>query len=172
MEKMHELLQTLADRHLTLGSAESITGGGFAQEATRFPGSSAVFKGGIVAYTPAIKESQLGVPSATIERYGLVSEAVAKAMATGGKNRLSVDMCVACTGNAGPGKEKGEAGVGDVYISVAYAGLTWTIGFRFGDIGREQVRRKAVSAMAELALSVLARPIEPAQEAENSQSEE
>ena len=172
MDKMHELLQTLANRHLTLGSAESITGGEFAFEATRYPGSSAVFKGGIVAYTPEVKEAQLGVPASIIESQGLVSEAVAKAMATGGKKALGVDLCVACTGNAGPSTQEGEAGVGDVYISVAYSGMTWTIGFRFGDLGREEVRRKATQAMVELASSVLILPTEPEKPQENSQNEE
>lgn len=159
MERMHELLQCLADDGLTLGSVESLTGGAFATTATEHPGASAVFKGALVTYSAENKTALAGVPAQVIAQYGVVSDPVAKAMAEGGRRALGVDLCVACTGNAGPSTEPGGAEVGDVYVSVNYKGHSWTVGFRFGkNLSREQIRHRTVLAMVEFALSVIKKP--------------
>ena len=159
MDRMLDLLQFLADNKLTLGSVESLTGGKFAAEATAHPGASAVVKGALVTYSAELKTALAGVPSATIEKHGVVSEPVAKAMSLGGQKAMGVDVCISCTGNAGPTAEPGGAEVGDVYVSVAYMKQTWTVGFRFGNkLTRSQIRERTVSAMIELALSIFKKP--------------
>lgn len=155
MDRFHLLLQTLADKKLTLGSVESLTGGKFAAKATSYPGASLVYKGSLITYAVEEKENLAKVPARLIERFGVVSEPVAKAMASGGKNALNVDVCLSCTGNAGPTAEPGKAQVGDVYVSVAYNKATWTLGFHFGSkASREEIRDKTIDAMVELALSL------------------
>lgn len=162
MDRMHDLLQTLADEKLTFGTVESLTGGKFAAEATRYPGASNVFKGALITYSAKLKTALAGVPEQTIAKEGVVSEAVAKAMAAGGRKALGVDLCIACTGNAGPTTEPGKAKVGDVYVSVAYKGSTWTVGFSFGEgLGRFDIREKTIAAMIEMALALFKKPQEP-----------
>lgn len=117
MSRMHDLLQNIADRGLTLGSVESMTGGLFAVKATDVPGASQVFKGGIVSYSNEVKERVLGVEPELLAKYGAVSEKVAKRMALYGLEKLGVDVVLAVTGNAGPSAEPGEAEVGQVYFS-------------------------------------------------------
>ena len=159
MDRMLDLLQFLADRKLTLGTVESLTGGMFVEQATAHPGASHVVKGALVTYRPEVKSALAGVSPETIKRYGIVSEPVAKAMALGGKRVLGCDVCISCTGNAGPSVQEGGAAVGDVFVSVAYAKRTWTVGFHFGqNATRGQIREMAVDAMVELALSIFHRP--------------
>ena len=159
MDRMLDLLQLLADKKLTLGTVESLTGGMFASEATAHPGASAVIKGALVTYVAEEKIKLAGVKAETIESNGVVSESVAKAMALGGQKALNVDVCISCTGNAGPTVEPGGAEVGDVYICVAYAKQTWTIGFHFGKmLSRGQIRQRTIDTMVEMALSIFTKP--------------
>jgi nicotinamide-nucleotide amidase len=90
-------------RGLTLGTAESCTGGMVAARLTSVPGSSAVFRGSVIAYADDVKEQGLGVPAQLIATHGAVSAEVAAAMAEGVRERLGVDVGVAVTGVAGPG---------------------------------------------------------------------
>jgi competence/damage-inducible protein CinA-like protein len=90
-------------RGLTLGTAESCTGGMVAARLTAVPGSSAVFRGSVIAYADDVKEQGLGVPGQLIATHGAVSAEVAAAMAEGVRERLGVDVGVAVTGVAGPG---------------------------------------------------------------------
>src|SRR5262249_18509606 len=97
------VLDLCRERELTLAAAESCTGGLVAARLTSVPGSSAVFLGGVVAYSNAVKESQLGVPASVLEEHGAVSAETAAAMARGARARLGADIAVAVTGIAGPG---------------------------------------------------------------------
>ncbi len=101
---------------LTIGTAESCTGGLVAGRLTSVPGSSDVVAGGIVAYSNELKERQLGVSSALLAARGAVSAEVAEAMAKGARERLGVDVAVAVTGVAGPGGGTPEKPVGLVYL--------------------------------------------------------
>jgi nicotinamide-nucleotide amidase len=94
--------EELAHRGLTVGTAESCTGGGLASRITAIPGSSKFFAGGIVAYTAEMKTSLLDVPPFTIEEEGLVSEEVARAMAAGAQRQIGCDYALAITCAAGP----------------------------------------------------------------------
>ena len=144
--KMFDLLQALADKNLKLGAVESLTGGLFGAEVCAIPGASAVYKGGIVSYSAEIKESLVGVKPSTIQTYGVVSSQVAAEMAMGGAKALNVDVCVSCTGNAGPSSEPGQAHVGQVYLSVYYQENVWSIPLDF-EGERNEIRRKTVDAM-------------------------
>ncbi len=97
------VLELCRERGLSLGTAESCTGGLVAARLTAVPGSSDVFEGGIVAYANEVKAEQLGVPRDVLEEHGAVSAEAARAMAHGACERLGVDVAVAVTGVAGPG---------------------------------------------------------------------
>ena len=114
---MQELvLELCRDQGLTLGTAESCTGGLVAGRLTSVPGSSDVVRGGIVAYDNGIKEALLGVPPELLAEHGAVSAEVAAAMATGARERLGVDVAVSVTGIAGPGGGTPEKPVGLVFF--------------------------------------------------------
>ena len=109
----------LVESGATLALAESCTGGSIAQFITANAGSSAYFKGGVVAYSNEIKIQLLNVSSEVIETYGAVSQQVAEAMAFGARNVLNTDYSVATTGIAGPDGGSVEKPVGTVWIAVA-----------------------------------------------------
>jgi nicotinamide-nucleotide amidase len=117
---VQELVLELCRVHgLTLGTAESCTGGLVAGRLTSVAGSSDVFRGGLVAYDNGVKETLLGVPSGLIAEHGAVSAEVAEAMAQGARERLGVDVAVSVTGIAGPGGGTPEKPVGLVFFHVA-----------------------------------------------------
>jgi nicotinamide-nucleotide amidase len=108
----------LRERGETVSVAESLTGGLLGATLTASPGASDVFAGGILAYATEQKTRLLGVPAELIEREGVVSAAVAAAMATGVRSRLATTYGLALTGVAGPGEQDGQP-VGTVHIGLA-----------------------------------------------------
>ena len=151
----HRLLQTLADRGLTIGSVESITAGLFASNLASIPGASAVLKGALVTYVAEEKIALSGVRKSTIDHYGVVSPEVAAEMAIGGKRKLGVDMCISCTGNAGPTQEEGEAGVGTVYLGLCYNGYVYTVPLSLSG-ERNEIRAAVAQAMVAFVGSLFA----------------
>lgn len=145
-----DVLQALQGR--TLVTAESCTGGMIGAALTAIPGSSNVYKGGIISYTNEVKNKILGVENALLERYGAVSEQVAVAMAVGARKALCADVSVSVTGLAGPGGDASGNPVGTVYIGYADAERAYAKGFLFtGD--RQTIRSAAVKAALEMVLS-------------------
>ncbi|HST13551.1 MAG TPA: CinA family nicotinamide mononucleotide deamidase-related protein [Gaiellaceae bacterium] len=110
------VLDLLGERGLTLGTAESCTGGLVAARITEVPGSSAVFLGSVVSYSDSVKRERLGVPADVLAAHGAVSEETAAAMAMGARDALGVDVAVSITGVAGPGGGTEEKPVGLVYL--------------------------------------------------------
>ncbi len=102
-----------------LGTAESCTGGFLAHKITSVPGSSAYFKGSIVSYANEVKQNVLGVPSSMLQKWGAVSEPVARKMAEGAINSLGVQLAISTTGVAGPGGGTLEKPIGTVWVAVS-----------------------------------------------------
>jgi nicotinamide-nucleotide amidase len=113
------VLELLRERGLTLATAESCTGGLVGARLTDVAGSSAVFVGGVIPYSNAAKQTQLGVPAGVLAEFGAVSAEVAAAMAHGARDRLDADVAVAVTGIAGPGGGTEDKPVGLVYVHAA-----------------------------------------------------
>ena len=139
-------------RGKTLVSAESLTGGGIGAALTAVPGSSEVYKGGIISYTNAVKETVLGVPREILEQYGAVSQWTAECMASGVRKKLDADVAVSVTGLAGPGADEYGNPVGTVFIGYGDARGSRALEFQFsGD--REAVRGETVREALKLILA-------------------
>ena len=108
----------LRERGLTLGTAESCTGGFIAHRITSVPGSSAYFHGSVVAYDNRIKEGLLAVSPDTLAEFGAVSEETVRAMVKGAIVTLDVDLAIAVSGIAGPGGGTPEKPVGTIWVAV------------------------------------------------------
>ena len=129
----------LVERKATVAVAESCTGGMLGERFTMTPGSSSYFIGGFITYSNALKRDLLGVPAATLEQFGAVSEQTAEAMAIGARERTGADYAISITGIAGPDGGTEEKPVGLVYIAIAYAaGVTVTHRKFLGD--RQRIR--------------------------------
>jgi PncC family amidohydrolase len=113
-----QLVRLLSDRGVTLGVAESCTGGLIGHLLTNVPGSSRCFIGGVAAYHGRAKVALLGVPEETLRTYGGVSEETALAMAEGVRQRLSADIGIGVTGIAGPTGGSAEKPVGLVHLAL------------------------------------------------------
>jgi PncC family amidohydrolase len=109
----------MVSRGLTLTTAESCTGGLIAYALTEIAGSSDYFVGGLVSYSNGLKERDLGVDPATLERHGAVSAQTCVAMAEGARHRYQADVAVAVTGIAGPAGGTDAKPVGLTYVAVA-----------------------------------------------------
>lgn len=143
-------LRLLKDRGLTVGTAESCTGGLLAKLLTDLPGSSAVFRGGVVSYTNGVKAGLLGVPQDLLDRYGAVSPQVAEAMARGAKAALGCDIALSTTGVAGPDADDRGNPIGLVYLGLAWGDQCRVTEFRAGPVERERVRRQAAQTALDL----------------------
>jgi nicotinamide-nucleotide amidase len=155
-EKAARLLDICRARGSRIVTAESCTGGLVAGLLTELPGSSDVVERGFVTYSNAAKQECLGVSAALLQQYGAVSEPVARAMAEGALVHSRTDLAVSVTGVAGPGGGSVAKPVGLVHLGVSRTGgTTLHREFRFGDIGRGEVRMKAVEAALALLLEAL-----------------
>jgi len=137
-ESMEEVvLELLRQKGLTLGTAESITGGLIASRLTSVPGSSDVFRGSVVSYASEVKYDVLGVPEGPV-----VTEEAAAAMAEGACRVLGADVAVATTGVAGPAEQEGLP-AGTVFYATTVDGVTETSMIRL-PFDRERTRQFAV----------------------------
>ena len=148
------VLDLCREQGLTLATAESCTGGLVAARLTSVPGSSDVFVGGVVAYSNGVKARELGVPEATLERFGAVSEEAAEAMTAGARERLGADVAVSVTGVAGPGGGTPEKPVGLVFLHAQ--GPNGSLARRLDFPGdREAIRGRATAAALHLVRTLL-----------------
>ncbi len=118
-EKLQELIRSLRDRKLTVGFAESCTGGALSAFLTEQPGISDIFLGSVVSYSNEAKVDLLGVRRDTLMQEGAVSEEVARQMAHGVRRQLKTDWSVAITGIAGPTGGTPGKPVGTVCFAIA-----------------------------------------------------
>ncbi|HTJ42132.1 MAG TPA: CinA family nicotinamide mononucleotide deamidase-related protein [Kofleriaceae bacterium] len=118
--------RALAGSGLTVGTAESCTGGLLGVLLTDVAGSSKYVKGGVIAYANEIKVRELGVSSATLDEHGAVSEACVREMAEGARGKLGVDLAVALSGVAGPDGGTPEKPVGTTWLALAAPHVTVT----------------------------------------------
>lgn len=136
------VLELLEQRGAQLAVAESCTGGLIGARLTAVPGSSRVFRGGVVAYDNDVKMHLLGVGAEVLAAHGAVSEAVAREMAEGVARALEADAALAVTGIAGPSGAAPGKPVGTVWIAASWHGevraFTHVLPGR-----REAVRRRA-----------------------------
>jgi nicotinamide-nucleotide amidase len=117
VEAAGQIIRILSGRRQTVAAAESLTGGLVAAALTSIPGSSAVFRGAIVAYATSLKKVLLGVPAGLLAEHGPVHPDVAAAMAEGVAERLGAMYGLATTGVAGPGPADGHP-AGTVFVAV------------------------------------------------------
>jgi nicotinamide-nucleotide amidase len=152
------VLNLCREQALTIAVAESCTGGMLGQRLTAIPGSSDVFLGGVIAYSNGAKVSAVGVSVDTIDAVGAVSEAVARELAAGVRERLGADIGVGITGIAGPGGGTLEKPVGLVWIAIDVRGSQKTHGGRMiGD--RAEIRFRATQrALDMIRRALLAAP--------------
>ncbi|NCF25740.1 MAG: competence/damage-inducible protein A [Gammaproteobacteria bacterium] len=137
------VIDMLRERGLSLGVAESLTGGLMGARFTSVPGASDVFRGGIVSYASDVKFSLLGVPQGPV-----VSANAAKAMAEGARRALRADVALATTGVAGPAEQEGQP-VGTVFLGLAMDGVSEAQRVQLpGD--RQRIRQYAVISAVNL----------------------
>jgi nicotinamide-nucleotide amidase len=159
-EVIADALRGGEDPSLSVATAESCTGGLLAARLTERPGSSAYFKGGIVAYSNEVKTDQVGVAAELIERHGAVSREVAEALALGARAKLAADIGIGVTGIAGPGGAGPEKPIGLVWLSIAVPGAAGEPALLTRSVnlpgGRADIRDRATT----VALHLLRRALE------------
>jgi competence/damage-inducible protein CinA C-terminal domain len=111
--------QLLKNEQLTIATAESCTGGLLGAALTQEPGSSEFYLGGVVSYANSLKQGLLGVSAESLNKYGAVSEEVAKEMAAGIRSKAGSDLAISTTGIAGPDGGSAQKPVGLVYVGLA-----------------------------------------------------
>lgn len=144
-----EVLERLSGK--TLVTAESLTGGGIGAALTAVPGSSEVYKGGVISYTNWVKAHVLGVPGEVLETYGAVSAQTAQAMAAGVRRLLQADVAVAVTGLAGPGGDAFGNPVGTVFVGYADEKNVQAVECHFSG-SREEIRNQTIARALRLVL--------------------
>jgi len=151
---LQRLAQYLTNAGLTVAVAESASGGLIAAELTRSPGSSAWFRGGIVAYDDASKTRILGIPEATFLEHGSVSRQACAAMAEAARQLFGADIGLAETSIAGPGGGTDAKPTGLSYVALASA-RAHEVRENYFSGSREQNRQAAVEVALELLLEAL-----------------
>ena len=150
---METLISVLKENRLTLGSAESITGGLFASSIVSVPGASEVFLGGIVSYANSIKESVLRIPKEIIVSKGVVSEDIVTLMADSCQTILGVDVAVSFSGNAGPDVLENKP-VGAIWTCIKVKDKTYT----YYDVllgTRNEIRQEIVRLSGERLINIV-----------------
>ncbi len=152
---VRDLHRMLAARGASVAVAESLTGGLLGAALTETPGSSETFRGGVLAYTTAVKAQLLGVDPDLLAREGAVHPEVARAMARGVRERLTTTYGVATTGVAGPDPQDGHP-PGTVHVAVAGPDGEQVGSHAWSGLDRAGVRREAVAAALALLRAAVA----------------
>ena len=148
--------KTLKERGMTVGVAESCTGGFLASLFTQLPGASEYFYGGVVSYDNSVKMNVLGVSKEVLDTYGAVSRECAEQMAAGARRVLGTDYAIATTGIAGPDGGTAEKPAGTVWIAVATPEGITSKKFTFNSTRRNiNIERFAANALNMLRIQLL-----------------
>lgn len=139
------VVHLLARKGYTITTAESCTGGLLSGTIVNAAGASEVFNGGFVTYSNKFKKNFIGVKKTTLEKYGAVSEKVAKEMARGAQKEAKADVAISTTGIAGPDGGSPEKPVGLVYIGCAVKDKVYVEKYNFSG-NRAKVRQNTVAA--------------------------
>ena len=152
------VLEGARDRGLTLGTAESCTGGLIAKNLTDVPGAASVFKGGVVSYHCEVKAGVLGVSQALLDEKGAVCAQVAEQVAQGARRTLGCDLAAAVTGVAGPDPDERGNPVGLVYAALAAPDGCWVKKLNLASPGarRDRIRTLAANHALDMARRWLA----------------
>lgn len=142
--------ERLFEKSLSVGSAESCTGGNIAHMITSISGSSHYFKGAVVSYANEEKVNILHVSQESLDKFGAVSEVVAQEMAIGAQRVLNVDCIIATTGIAGPDGGTEEKPVGTVWICTRYKDKTVTRKYQLGKFREANIIRASNLGMLQL----------------------
>jgi len=137
----------LIEKKASLSTAESCTGGYIAHLITSIAGSSAYFKGSVVAYENQVKENQLEVSATSLEKHGAVSRKVVEQMAAGVRQKLNTTYALATSGIAGPDGGTAEKPVGTIWIALAGPDFVKSKLFHFGEHRGRNIRRSALTAL-------------------------
>lgn len=148
------LLNALAERRLTVATAESLTGGLVAAAITDIPGASRFFRGGVVAYATDVKASVLGVSGQVLQEHGPVAAQTAAAMAAAAARVMAADVGLATTGVAGP-DPVGQQPPGLAYVAAAGADGSVLVDELRLPGGRQQIREACVAAALMLGVELL-----------------
>ena len=138
----------------SLATAESCTGGGIGTAITAVPGSSSVYKGGVICYANWVKEHILGVDSELLKQYGPVSCQVAEEMVKGIQKVVQSDAAISVTGLAGPCGDKYGNAVGTVFVGTVFQANTNVRKYHFSG-SREDVRNQATQAAIQQLLEMI-----------------
>ena len=150
------LLAACEARGLRLATAESCTGGLIIGCLTEIAGSSSVVERGYVTYDNRAKQEMLGVSANLLQSVGAVSEEVARAMATGARERAKADLAIAVTGIAGPSGATPTKPVGLVHMAISLRDQPTMHAMQIFPGDRSAVRLATVNAALELALQAVA----------------
>ncbi len=156
LSQEEQLVSLLAERNLTVTTAESCTGGLISGTIVNVAGASEVLNEAYVTYSNEAKHRLLGVREETLEQFGAVSAQTAREMAEGAAKAAGADMGLSSTGIAGPGGGTPEKPVGLVYIGCSLQGKTEVRECRFHG-NREENRRHTVEEVLRLAIEMLLR---------------
>ncbi|HEV3142739.1 MAG TPA: competence/damage-inducible protein A [Gemmataceae bacterium] len=155
-EELHDaVLRLLAEKNLTVATAESMTAGLVAHKLAQVPGASNYLRGGIVCYDSRVKVEQVGVPEALIKAHTAVSAEVAEALAVNIRQKLHADLGVSVVGYAGPDAGGPEKPVGTTFVGVAWQGGAKTHKFVWPGTRNEIQTRAAKMALNALRLQLL-----------------
>lgn len=161
-EKIEEVIYALLKKqNKTLSTAESCTGGYISSLITSIPGSSAIFKGSVVAYSNEIKTKILNVSDKTIEAYGAVSKGVVEEMSKGLLKLFNTDFVISVSGIAGPDGGTPEKPVGTTWICVATKDKTISEKHLLGEDRERNIRRATLVALNMLRTNFLKKSLTP-----------
>jgi len=146
--------QKCIDKGLTIAFAESMTGGGACYEMVQIPGASKVVLGGMIVYQNEFKNTWLKIDKNIIDQYGVVSDYVARKMASSIRDLTHADIGIGITGNAGPTMQDERAGL-SAFISIFFKETFYDMQMIFEDLTREEALQLTIQSLYEKLAEIL-----------------